>query len=315
MRLMLLGPQRHEPVVREALDHLGVAGKIAMITAGWQEREDQDEELREELGVEAVNLRVYARARRVFDLSPSLFEHHRKKQDALKRMQRLYGVRLDAAMTSVARLDEMPADEWGMHEAEREDALEQVRVLDRRHTRQVRELWGRFIEEHRPSQDPVVARHREEMREALEGCEAVAIAGGHVAILLNRMLLFEFDELLEGRTIVAWSAGAMLLSSRIALFHDRAAQGPNHAEVLGPGLGLFDGLLPMPAAERRIRTQDLARTSLLAGRFAPDVCAPLEKGMWIERCEDGTWRGRGARRFDAQGRLSPWPEDEAGGLS
>ena len=39
MRLMLLGHQRHDPVVRKALDHLQIEGKVAMITAKEKTRE------------------------------------------------------------------------------------------------------------------------------------------------------------------------------------------------------------------------------------------------------------------------------------
>ena len=58
--ITLLGPQRR-PTVDRVLDSLGVGGPIAMVTAGWQERESDDAELVSLAGGRAVNLRLYAR--------------------------------------------------------------------------------------------------------------------------------------------------------------------------------------------------------------------------------------------------------------
>src|SRR5437764_598914 len=132
--VVLLGPQRFEPTLASVVRALGIEEDLATVTAGWQEREDEDAELRDHLGARAVN----------------------------------------------------PA------------------ALIRR-------------------------------------TSALAIAGGHVAVLLNRLRLFGILALAEGRTIIAWSAGAMAVSDRIVLFHDSPPQGPGNPEVLGAGLGLFPG--------------------------------------------------------------------------
>ena len=47
---VLMGPQRMTPIVDRALDLLAVTGKVAVITAGWQEREEEDDELQDALG-------------------------------------------------------------------------------------------------------------------------------------------------------------------------------------------------------------------------------------------------------------------------
>ena len=51
-----LGPQRFRPSVAAALDALGVDGPIAVVTAGWQEREAEVDELDAHLGGRAVPL-------------------------------------------------------------------------------------------------------------------------------------------------------------------------------------------------------------------------------------------------------------------
>lgn len=309
---MLLGHQRHNPVVRRALDHMGIEGKVAMITAGWQEREDQDQELREEIKDEAVNLRIYERSREVFAKEPKLFSAHRDKQDALKALQRMYSIRLEAAMNALKRLRQLDADDWGLLAMQRQAATAQVQELDRQHNEQVGALWSSFHDEHPHTKYPTLARHRDELMASLEGSKALLIAGGHVAILLNRLLIFEPSGWLYDRPIVAWSAGAMALSDQIVLFHDSAAQGPNHAEVMGPGLGCFNGLIALPHANSRIRYEDKARTRLLADRYSPAICAPLEPQMWIERHDD-QWRPFQATRIDDRGELVSWASaDEVG---
>lgn len=79
--------------------------------------------------------------------------------------------------------------------------------------------------------------------------------------------------------IIAWSAGAMALSDRIILFHDRPAQGRGDAELLHRGLGLLPGVAPLPHARSRLLLDDPARVALFARRFAPAACVALD-----ERC-------------------------------
>ena len=55
-RVTWLGPQRRDPTLAAALQSLGLPAeaRVATITAGWQEREDDDGELREHLGQRSV---------------------------------------------------------------------------------------------------------------------------------------------------------------------------------------------------------------------------------------------------------------------
>ena len=80
---MLLGPQRLHPIVGEALDLLKVdpadGRKIAAITAGWHEREAEDQELCAALGNRSVNLMLHARGEAVFRYYPDFFAAPRAK--------------------------------------------------------------------------------------------------------------------------------------------------------------------------------------------------------------------------------------------
>src|ERR1044072_2749448 len=93
----LLGPQRLTPTLAGAVRGVGVEGEIAVVTAGWQEREEEVDELREHLGGRVVNLRLYARAEEVFRKDRALARAHRQRQDRLQRMQELYRLRLGHA--------------------------------------------------------------------------------------------------------------------------------------------------------------------------------------------------------------------------
>jgi hypothetical protein len=94
----------------------------------------------------------------------------------------------------------------------------------------------------------------------------------------------------------------MALTARVVLFGDLAAQGPSHSEVYEEGLGLIDGLVLLPHARRRLRTDDLGRMSVLARRFAPASCLVLDDGVRVDLDEDGKLPP-GALVVDAEGRI------------
>ena len=57
MKGVLLGPQQLKQSLGAAVTALDVEGPIALVTAGWQEREDQDEDLPALFGRKLINLR------------------------------------------------------------------------------------------------------------------------------------------------------------------------------------------------------------------------------------------------------------------
>ena len=148
-----------------------------------------------------------------------------------------------------------------------------------------------------------MARERDALRTTIEGCGAIGIAGGHVAVLLNRLRLFGLVDLFAGKTLITWSAGAMVVADRIVLFHDSPPQGAGHAEVLDTGLGLGPKLLPLPHAASRLRLDDRLRTSLFARRFAALTCVPLDTGSRVD-WDGSRWRAaRGTTRLPRTGRV------------
>lgn len=300
----LLGPQRFLPTLGRAVRAAGVEGTLASVTAGWQEREAEDLELHEHLEERTSNLMLYARSEEVFERDPDLFRAHRERQERLRSMQELYRLRL-AHLKRAAR--ELAAREGDpeLLEPELEAAIAALRELDAHHLARIRAVNDAFDAAWRPLERPAVARHVAEIERALAGAEALAVAGGHVAILLNRLRLFGIDRLLGSRRVFAWSAGAMAVSERVVLFHDSPPQGQGNAEVLEAGLGWAVGVVALPHARRRLALDDPLRVALFARRFAPAHCLVLDDGSQVVLGEAGIRADSGVRRLTVDGRLAP----------
>ncbi len=286
---VLLGPQRLSPTIDQELRRWGIPGPLATITAGWQEREAEDDELEEFLGQQCVNLRLHARSDDVYQNDLELFEAHRAKQDTLRQLQGLYRRRLAHALDAAREVSRAPAPAHLVQE-EREAAISALRLVDEQHLSRSRAHQQQFELTYRPAVRPAVERHYRELRAMLGECYGLLIAGGHVASLLNRMRLFALDTLLSSLPrplpVFAWSAGAMAITDRVVLFHDSPPQGPGNAEILGHGLGLIPGVVVLPHAKRRLRLGDQDRVSLFARRFKPDRCLTLDEN------ERMVWDGR-----------------------
>ena len=290
----LLGPQRFDPTVASVLDDLGVDGAVAVVTAGWQERESEDDELQRHVGRPLDDLGLYGRAEQVHRDDPELFEALRTRQDRLRDLQQVYRRRLDPILSSAREFVSREGDPT-LLDPERDDAIDAVRRLDAHHLRRIRDVHDRFAERWRTHQRPSVARHRAEIAERLQSAGALLIAGGHVAVLLNRLRLFGVVELAGEIPVVAWSAGAMALTDRVVLFHDSPPQGAGNAEILDAGLGRCPGVVALPHAERRLRLGDPTRVSILARRMTPSVAIAFDRGARVDFA--GTaWRAEPATR-------------------
>jgi hypothetical protein len=283
-RIVLLGPQRLSPTVGEEVKRRGITGPVAMITAGWQERESEDGEFREVLAVPAVNLRLYARWEEIRQEDPEFAELHRGRQDQLRQLSRIYRRRLALLRQQASELLEMDGSPE-LLDPERADAIEMLKALDAHHLRRVEEINDEFEWAVRPGERPSVARHRAELAEILRGCEAIAMAGGHVAVLLNRLRLFDIEPMLRRLTVFAWSAGAMTLTERIVLFHDSPPQGAGNPEVLELGLGLIPGVVVLPSARHRLHLEHTQRVALMVQRLAPARCVPMDERERLESAD------------------------------
>lgn len=287
--IVLLGPQRLQPTLVSVFDEMDWGGPVAAVTAGWQEREAEVEEMREHLNRPVVNLMLHDRSERLFAADAKLAAHYRRRQDRLRELQEIYRLRLGHAKAATREVMAR-AGSSELLAPEVEAAIQAVRDLDAHHLSRVREIHADFEAEARPLERPALLRHRHELARLLANATALAIAGGHVAVLLNRLRLFGILDLAGSRPIVAWSAGAMCLADRIVLFHDHPAQGVGNAEVLEVGLDLIDDVLPLPHAGKRLALDDPLRVGLFARRFAPARCLALDPLVRWTRREAGGWR-------------------------
>ena len=272
--VVLLGAQRYNPTLGDAIKELGVKGKIATITAGWQEREDDDADLNEHLGGRAVNLTLHARGEDVFRKDKELLKAHRERQTLLRHRQDFYRVRLEHALDAQHVIEQRSAPD-DILEDEARTSIDAIRNIDALHLERCTKDRGDFDARYRPLERSPITRHRKEIAKIIDGCEAIAIAGGHVASLLNRLRLFGIAELAHGKTIFAWCGGAMAISERVVLFHDSPPQGPGAAEVLDAGLGFVGEVIVLPQPEFRLKLGDRARLKVMVRRFAPATCIAM----------------------------------------
>ncbi|MBX3188608.1 MAG: hypothetical protein KF819_16445 [Labilithrix sp.] len=284
--VVLLGAQRFDPTLRAAIDELGVTGKIATITAGWQERESDDDDLTEHLGGRDVNLLLHARAEQLFRDDPELFAAHRERQALLRLRQDFYRVRLEHALDAAYVIGKRSAPS-GILDDEARTSIEAIRNIDALHLDRCKRDRQEFDARMRPSERPALQRHRAEIEAILADCDAIAIAGGHVASLLNRLQLFGIGELANDKAIFAWCGGAMVVTERVVLFHDSPPQGTGAPEVLDAGLALVGDVVAFPQPELRLALGDRDRLRLLARRFAPAKCVALPSRSRV------TWKKAG----------------------
>ena len=311
--VVLLGPQRFTPTLGEAVAATGFTGRLASVTAGWQEREAEDLELHEHLGERTVNLMLYSRGEDVFERDPELFAAHRERQGRLRELQSIYRARLVPLREAARQLLEREGDAT-LLEPEREDAFAALARLDAHHLARVVAIDAEFEGRLHPQERPALERHRRSIDRILKKTKGFAIAGGHVAVLINRLRLFGLGAEIAARPLFAWSAGAMAVASRIVLFHDSPPQGEGVSEVLESGLGVVEGVVPLPHARRRLKLDNPTRVSLMARRFAPDAALALDDGARVV-FEDGRVRSSvGAQRLTRSGALEPLdgaPDDTA----
>ncbi len=285
MRVTLLGPQRR-PTVNTVKRSLRLAGPIATITAGWQEREPADGELSEQLGARDVNLKLYRRWLEVQERDQPFAMAERRLRGVLVEVQDLYLLRLDYALRAVYALQRRSGDDKLRADA-LAGAVAAVRELDAAHMRRVGEVRGEFHQVWLPHNRPVIAEHRAAVARLLGQAAALVVAGGHVGVLADSMHLFNVAASIRS-PVIAWSAGAMALTDRIVLFHDRSPHGPGHPEIYGRGLGVLPHVVALPHARARLLLGDAPRMAVFARRFAPARCLPLEEGTRVDTDSDGT---------------------------
>lgn len=309
-RITLLGPQR-DPRVPQVAERLGLRGRrFALITAGWRDREREDELLTELLGGDTLNLGLWGLMQQVWELDPELAEGDRRRRQLHAQMQELYLIGLEKAAEAIRRIrDRTSLDERARAMAV-EDVLDVMRGLDDRHLERVADLNHAFFARYRPEHRDAVAEGRMRVGRMIAECEAIAVTGGHVGVLMGALHLFNLAPALAApaapaapagpdadaaerpapvllRPVLAWGAGAMALTERVLLFYDHAVSSPPVSELLMNGLGLTRGIVALPSATDRLDLRNPDRMSVLALRTAPRLPVLLDAQSEITLTADG----------------------------
>ncbi len=301
---IILGPQSPRTNVKNAIDLLSFNGPIVTITAGWRDSEAETEELQADIGMPVEDLHLYQQAENIFALEPELHALQRERQDKLLELQRLYRIRLTPVM-AVAHELLRDKGEPDLLQLEQRAAISQVRALDRHHVRRISSIHEDFDTRRTSLVIPSAAELRESIQRKVAAAGLVLIAGGHVAVLINRIRLFRLADLLAQKPVVAWSAGAMVLGERIVLFHDDAPQGKREAEVLDAGLGIIKNVIPLPHAKSRLDWSSRSHMTLFSRRFAPASCYTLDNDSIIQFENDRVIFASGSSVMMRSGRKKP----------
>jgi hypothetical protein len=298
-KIALLGPQAATPDVGAVVKDLGIAGPVAFVRAGYKERESDDEALITALGVPGKNLTLHARGNDVFKNATEFATAYQARQQRLRHMQGFYRTRLEGTEESAKKIS-LRYVEPELLAQEEKVSVDQYRYMDHDHIERCRAIRASFDEAWPPARVDLIAKHRDEVRALMATAEALVITGGHVASLLNRLQLFDVLSMTGDKPIIAWGAGAMVLTDRIVLFHDYPPYGSDIAQVLDAGFGLAPGYIVLPDARRRINLEARVGIQRFARRMAPATCVAMDHGARM-MFEDGELVSANATRLTTNG--------------
>jgi hypothetical protein len=302
MTTTLLGPQRFTTTVGTTVRSLELSGRIAMINAGWEERESDDDELNGHLDGRGVNLRLHHRMMDVLAKDEHFAAAALTFRDRQDELRAFYGIRLQSAVDAVHAVHHRTSIH-GVGPLAELDAVEAVREVDRWYAAELAELY-RAVRATAPRvESGTIGWHMGEIAAILDDCAGVVIAGGNVRTLLRAMRVFDVTIPRE-LPVVAWSAGAMALTDQVVLFHDFTPHGVTAAEVHDTGTGRVPGIIALPHAKRRLRLDDQERMSVLARRFPDHRMTLLDDGAVLRFPNGHAAPPAGARVIDLDGRVS-----------
>jgi hypothetical protein len=279
MKTVLLGPQRFRATVGPVIRSVAPEGAIATVTAGWRDRESDTVELDATLDGRGLHLNLYGRLNDVLDSDLPFATAAVAHRDAVDELAGIYSLRLQRALDSVYAVQRRSV-RTDLAESALADGIRVVQSVDQWYLDAVDQLREELWAAAPPEESEPIQRHRAEVAEALGHASALAIAGGHVGMLLRCLKLFEVNPPPE-LPVIAWSAGAMSLTDRVVLYNDRGPSGVVGSEVWERGLGRAPLIVAMPHARRRLQMDDPMVLRVLVRRFADARCLLLDDGARV----------------------------------
>ena len=279
MKTVLLGPQRFRTTVGAAIRTAAPEGPIATVTAGWRDRESETTELDATLEGRGRHLYLYGRLNDVLDSDQPFATAALAHRDAVDELAGIYSARLQRALDSVYAVQRRTV-RTELAASALADGIRVVQSIDQWYLDAMGQLQGELWAAAPAEDSEPIQRHRAEVAEAVGQASAIAIAGGHVGLLLRCLKLFAV-ELPPQLPVVAWSAGAMSLTERVVLYNDRGPSGVTGSEVWDRGLGRAPRIVAMPHARRRLQMDDPMVLRVLVRRFADARCLLLDDGASV----------------------------------
>ena len=197
-RVVLLGPQSEAATVVDALRSLDIKGSVGLITAGWHDAEGDPAKIDPALAKRVHHIPLYGNAERVWKGDAELHQGHQAMQRAVRTARMAYNIRLANALNALAAIGTVEGDR-AVVEEEQAAALEALRRLDGLHVDRIASLRAAYNARFSPEARSAVQKERNEVTRLVEPMEAVVIEGGHVAVLINRMRLFDLSSMLDRR--------------------------------------------------------------------------------------------------------------------
>ena len=305
-RALLLGPLGAAPQLTDELTELGVDGPVALVTAGYEEAERNDAHLDRALGGGTRNLGLYGRRLDILDSDPDYAAALQRLRVELAEQQTLYRARVVHALAGVDAVRRLGGGTRRSVGTQLDAAIRDVRALDDTHSAYIGAALQRFEAEFPPDQRDALLLHRDAVAALLRDCAALAIAGGHIGVILESMWLCDVGAATARMPLIAWSSGAMAVTERV-LVADEHEIAERPTEVMGLGTAAVRGVVVMVDAQARLRVGDADSVALLARRCAPRACVLLDPGDRV-LCDDGVADLGSARIAGIDGSVPSAPE-------
>jgi hypothetical protein len=301
--LLLLGQQRESPRLSEVLARWRIQGSVGLVSAGWEEDEEDDQWVRDAIDLPVVNSQLYQLADRMFQDDPEVLTLLRERQDRLRDLREINALQTEqlfALARELWRRIEENAGAVGPFQ----QTMAHLREVDRTYLRAVSTVIKEYEQRIAPRVRPSIQSYQQAVLRRMEGCQALLLAGGHVGVLLNRLNLCRLLQHLQ-LPIIAWSGGAMALGERVFFYDHFIPHAKKEVELSRQGMRLFSGLQVFPRAAERLNLQDQSELAILARRIETP-CLLLEPNSEIQWSTAGNLSASGVRVADANGEIQDW---------
>ena len=297
----------------------GGAPKVLLITAAWEQREGDDAGQRTQLQragltAPAGNLGAWSAWREFLDRRPDLSAAHAELAQVGEELRHFYlqrtGFHAELIRKGVATARDrvkgfslgrvhdrdpvqpqaaLPAAEL-LQRALGRELVHSIEALVQNDARMLRSLEEADDQLHTRTGLRMDAGWREAratLEQKILSADALVFFGGNPTALLEPLRFFDLrpalvESLRRGATLVATSAGALVMCERMIVY-DNFAGDPLHRDfwLMDRGLGLVNGLQILPHCMDRIQTDDADNLAYLARRFGTRICAGLNAGSYL----------------------------------